>query len=355
MVKCFLAPSVVPILVVLAAADPTARVHVLDAASNRLLERFNEIQHQIGHSPNHGAINFRFSKWGLFSMLNNLSVLIMHSIATSTPLCVQKWTLWPYSPSAEFERKNNCSYLACYIELPFDLFPTGCGVNVGVKEVHNIPIHRPNITNFIHTAHPDLSLEQFRQVVHGWFFDNPTPYIKNVCKERLSALRLNRNSYLSAHVRWGDKTKMEAHRVEASDYAAALVPLVTRTQIDTVFLATASHEAVGAMRLALQGVLPKVRMAVPDLTTRLLPSEEQNGWLKQGAPREGAFIEAYADVWTVLQGRGAVLTLSSNMGRWVYYCKATEVASSAFFLANIFDGNPTDRRSSTPRGGALVA
>ena len=37
------------------------------------------------------------------------------------------------------------------------------------------------------------------------------------------------------------------------------------------------------------------------------------------APPEQSMLELYADMWALMHGQGAVMTLSSSMGRFVYF------------------------------------
>ena len=56
-----------------------------------------------------------------------------------------------------------------------------------------------------------------------------------------------------------------------------------------------------------------------------LSGTSENIWLSHSLKREENFLEAFADVWNIIQSRGAVLTLSSNMGRWVWFHNLLEI------------------------------
>ena len=54
-------------------------------------------------------------------------------------------------------------------------------------------------------------------------------------------------------------------------------------------------------------------------------SSSETFWLSHSLKREVNFLEAFADVWNIIQSRGAVLTLSSNMARWVWFHNLLEI------------------------------
>ena len=59
-------------------------------------------------------------------------------------------------------------------------------------------------------------------------------------------------------------------------------------------------------------------------------------WLARGVERgDEHFLEAFADVDDIARGRGAVVTYSSNFGRWIYWLRLPEVRLGRFLIANL--------------------
>lgn len=137
--------------------------------------------------------------------------------------------------------------------------------------------------------------------------------------------------YVAAHIRWGDKAAKETHeRINASDYIVAARQLADEAGAPaarrSIFLATTSPRALVDARAALwadETIFASNASHVPDELT----GAQTNYWLSKAAKREVNFLEAFADVWTILGSRGAVLTLSSNMARWVWFHNQPEIRS----------------------------
>ena len=51
-------------------------------------------------------------------------------------------------------------------------------------------------------------------------------------------------------------------------------------------------------------------------------------------------MRAFADVDDIARGRGAVVTYSSNFGRWIYWLRLPELRLGRFLIANL---SPEDR------------
>ena len=145
-------------------------------------------------------------------------------------------------------------------------------------------------------------------------------------------------------MRWGDKVaSSEGVRINASDYAAALAPLVARANATSVWLATSSPVAVAEMRAALADspaavVVPKFAR-VPEgqivADPRARGSRAFNFMPAGRVSRARSSLEMLCDVFAVLRARAAVVTFSSSIGRYVFYHNYRRIGDAHFELVSL--------------------
>ena len=132
----------------------------------------------------------------------------------------------------------------------------------------------------------------------------------------------------------------EAKQLPASDYLSAAHLLMAPPQSkQNLFLATSSPAAADAVR---QGLGPEDTVFLSNLSH--VPDEDVVGkgnyWIATSITSEHNFLEAFADVWDVTHGDGAVLTYSSNVGRWIYWYRFPEFKLGRFPMTTLDGGVP---------------
>ena len=161
-----------------------------------------------------------------------------------------------------------------------------------------------------------------RSVVTRWMFEAPSAATRAFLAWRARELALPAD-FVAVHIRWGDKTAKETQRINASEYVAAARLFAPDEARRDLFVATTSPQA--ARRRARPRTTGERIFASNASHCSELSGTRENIWLSHSLKREENFLEAFADVWNIIQSRGAVLTLSSNMGRWVWFHNLLEI------------------------------
>ena len=260
-----------------------------EACASRFEARFRALQARPPDSITATAsdeqqtqiLHTRYSKWGLFSMLNNLAVAMVGAAAGNMTLCVRT-DPWPYAPSPAFEAAHGCRGAGCYFAAVADgdLWPTACGSSNDNNhnglpiEVHDVvgPSFRAAARKQVDEAFGAGCGDAARAAATRWLFRG-TPAVQEHADQFAAALffngrggekssppspprlplsngrRVHRHRlprYVAMHVRWGDKVR-EASKVSATAYVAAALELCRTHGVSTVVLTTSSPAAVVAI------------------------------------------------------------------------------------------------------------
>eukprot|EP00965_Chrysotila_dentata_P193613 6175869-Pleurochrysis_carterae.AAC.3 len=185
-------------------------------------------------------------------------------------------------------------------------------------------------------------------------------------------------SYVSVHIRWGDKLKRSDHarKIQVSAYVHAAENLARSAAAPIVIFSTAANEveqdlvslrrSASARGRVLRFVnLSRIAMA-PHLKGRAAAT---NSWLlreqehtadseRRGAGSEGLrggwdatrramtngqdnAYDALADMSLMAAGSGAVVTFSSNMGRWLYFLVYSRIQRGDFQICSLDRPSPS--------------
>ena len=341
------------------------------AADAEMRARFRALQERAAPSR---VLLLRWNKWGLYCSWNALVRALLWALVSNRTLClleadpsppVRKGEPpWPYHPSVEYERRHNCSGLRCYVDFPVaELWPPACAsavrgggagagaaagaATVSAPQHFKVSAYDPVMcgaatrfdaaslgttrAGFVPGALANLSAAlggrwdepTLRSVVTRWMFEAPSAATRAFLAWRARELALPAD-FVAVHIRWGDKTAKETQRINASEYVAAARLFAPDEARRDLFVATTSPQALADVRAharAGERIFATNASHLPDE----LSGTSENIWLSHSLKREENFLEAFADVWNIIQSRGAVLTLSSNMGRWVWFHNLLEI------------------------------
>lgn len=323
-------------------ADRPASAAAASAVERALLGQFRARQKAATEST---ALAIKLNHWGLFSALNTLARTILHAVAADATLCLRAERAgpngWPYFPSPRFEARHNCSSFACYLDVAggVDLFPPGCdgawarARGRGAEPQFNL-VRDGSLAALRRRFGGGASPHELRGIVARWLFVPAAATRAHVAAQRARVGLDGAAPWVSLHVRWGDKLNEEGRRVGADEFVAAARPMMRRANASRLFLATSSPRAVAEVRGALA---PTERLCVPNLTrvSDDAARRHKNHFLAEAAAPESSFLDAYSDVWTILQGAGAVVTYSSNIGRFVYWHNLRRIDRGDFAIASL--------------------
>ena len=312
-----------------------------EACTVAFINRFHAVQSRPSAVVSGNILHTRFSRWGLYSMMNNLAVVILGTVANNMTLCVRTEP-WPYAPSPTFEAMHGCRGAACYLQAVDVLWPPACEspmpTNVNSPEIHDVlrkanprqaggalgaacaPYARSAVTRLLFRVKPQLLAQIDRSVAQFFGIEN--------------AARLP--PYIAIHVRWGDKVR-EAARIRAEEYVAAASALCDKHRVRTILLATSSPAAITAIATQVDKVRPDLKLIVPTSRARMADEDFQgeNKWLNASALPEDSFVSAYSDEQLIISAMAAVVTMSSNMGRFPYWYNYGAIQTGSYELINL--------------------
>ena len=343
---------------VVSSGGPEGGTFDLSAAlesEEKIFQHFRALQERVPDDPSRGLL-FQLSKWGLFMGMNALAKAVLWTMATNTTLCLispgPKY--WPYHPSKDFETSHGCTSYECYFSFNVSLFPPGCRrlQASGAKVLSNDfdlrgfitngndfpPIHGTRGTMEYLQHHYRVHSNILRSMVTRWLFA-PSIHTLNHIDARQRMLKLP-SRYVSVQIRWGDKVNMEAKKISASEYVTAARQLATDDSAKrSIFLATSSPTALSEVRQVL-----RTEETMYSINSSHVPDEKAAGhsnfWISSAITPDANFFEVFSDIWAVTHGEGAVVTYSSNIGRWVWWYRLFEINRGLFQITSLDGGSP---------------
>jgi hypothetical protein len=301
-------------------AQPAAGGHVAAQQSTSSLQAL-EMDFNALHSNNGLFSNDTFAllPYGLFSMLNRVAHILLIEFLQGRRACFIESPEWSYSPSEAFERAVGCQGIACYIDR--DLRCAGRGVRAPKTGRSNAPMTTTRSEHHLAARYPGVDLAAARGVITRWLYRLPD-HVTAAANTRLENVT---SSYISIQVRWGDKVVQESVKRPMLAYLDLAQTVANKTNTSLVLFFTIDVEAVQALHSQLGDNPSSMRYIIPrsELT-------KVEGWLTP-ASREQNAIGVLADVLLIVRGRGAVMTISSNMAEFVHFYR---LDNPAFVLAD---------------------
>ncbi len=279
---------------------------------------------------------FALAPWGLFSALNQVvQHLVAEHVVHGRRACFSAKPDWAYAPESAFESARSCSRLGCYLarDLACARRPRRA-VNVSAAERrpdggHAGPATITRAERVLSTRYPGLSLAQARAVVTRWLWRLPD-HVEHAVSER--ALRVHAlppsvvssGDWVAIHVRWGDKIVRESVKQPIERYLGLARALARRTSATRCVLLTTDAEAAAAVAESNANVSASMPCGVPHGDAGV--ASVATGFLTANRTRAENAIDVLSDVALMMRGRGAVMTISSNMAEFVHFHALAESA-----------------------------
>ncbi len=296
--------------------------------------------------------------WGLFSALNQAVRAIIRSFARGRRACFQVPPEWAYRPRAGVicpprpgAPSDSATAFDCYFHSSLscerscrerDGNQPDAEFSVGA-ELHNLS-----------ARYPALDAALIRSTVTRWLF-RLSPAARAFA-ERRDAATARESSYVAAHVRWGDKRR-ESPLVSLSSYLAAAAQLAPASTAPLLLFSTSGARVLRQLPAAAASAGVDVgRTIVP---RHLRHADAQLTWMVASAngtvDAQRNALDVLADMLAMARGAGAVVTYSSNMGRFLYYLALPRVRDGTFAICSLDEGGKeplphaegTDTRSFT--------
>ena len=256
-------------------------------------------------------------RWGLGSELNQI-IKCATELAlerNGTKFCIQYPKYWEYGVQTEkVSTMTNCSKLGCFFE---SLASSSCD-DQDRDDCTASEIKLNSRRAAADESTWSLSLLSIRAEATRTIFDRPTAVQADHFQKKASDLLGGNRDYVAAHIRWGDKLREEAQKVEAPRYLEAAEKLAAKRGVSTVLILTSDPDAVRAVQDELH--------RNPSNLTYIYP----NYYAMSSDP-----LDYISDIMLMTSGKGAVVTFSSNMGRLAYFLRHHSILQHQFEIVSM--------------------
>ena len=297
------------------------------------------------HAPCESTDVHALHYWGLFSMLNQLVRATIHSFAHGRRACFRVPHLWSYQPARgcrESLLTNQSSAFSCYFGSEFS-----CGRQcrrAPLEPFRGVVDEAKGIWRFEHgwpqageieyvvggemrilaARYTGLDFHAIRSAVTRWAF-RLSPRVEDHLQSLRHANHLTPHGYVAVHLRLSDKLLLaseRARKVPLSAFVAAAAELATTRATPIMLFTISAAEVIADLNhIPDTPTLNLSRFRVP---VHLANTAERTSWIVKSTDVHANAFNALADMKLLSEAAGAVVTFSSNMGRFLHYLTLSE-------------------------------
>ena len=297
------------------------------------------------HAPCESTDVHALHYWGLFSMLNQLVRATIHSFAHGRRACFRVPHLWSYQPARgcrESLLTNQSSAFSCYFgsefscgrqcrRAPLEPFRGVVDEAKGIRrsehgwpQAGEIEYVVGGEMRILAARYTGLDFHAIRSAVTRWAF-RLSPRVEDHLQSLRHANHLTPHGYVAVHLRLSDKLLLaseRARKVPLSAFVAAAAELATTRATPIMLFTISAAEVIADLNhIPDTPTLNLSRFRVP---VHLANTAERTSWIVKSTDVHANAFNALADMKLLSEAAGAVVTFSSNMGRFLHYLTLSE-------------------------------